>query len=502
MKKAVKSILIGCVCVLAAGNAYAEPIRPSYYSHIEGLRDSALKSALHDSVSGGIRYVYGVTQYHSTNNLPEWKKGDLKAYGTWQAFPLTDLTDSGTVWDMYSRCTRYYPLQQGESGCSLNIEHCFPKAWWGGAVNNAYQDLYHLNPSDARANQTGKSDYPPGVVDSVVKFDNGSFRQGYMKGHPSHRVYEPADEYKGDFARAYFYMVTAYEDYTWADKYSAYLDNGSYLEFREWLIDLLLQWHRQDPVSEKEQRRQHIVSSIQHNRNPYIDYPELVEFIWGSRKGESVRMSSLHCYEDTTYVPPRVDEFAFCPDGLPDGLLDTLIAVPCASLSALRNEQGIEVNSAVKGNGTASVTLGSSSTDGVITLSGLTCPQEAYLVLCASPFNSAERMQLDVYADNRLQQSIQETVVQETRHEKFYVIPVPAHTQSLRLESVGGSTKSRACLQQLYLLTTASTTAVSEPAEAEWTTKRSAQLVFRRGTLLIQTAEGKSYTLQGASTTK
>ena len=470
---------------------YAEPIRVNYYAHIEGLQDSALKSALHDSISGGIRYDYGTNKYHTTNNPPSWQKGDLKAYGTWQAFPLTDITEDGKVWDMYSRSVRYYPLVQGESGCSLNIEHSFPKAWWGKTENDAYKDLYHLNPSDARANQTGKSDYPPGIVDSIVKFDNGFFRQGYMKGHSSHRVYEPADEYKGDFARAYFYIVTAYEDYEWEEKYNAYLDNSSYLEFRPWLINLLLEWHRQDPVSEKEQHRQHIVSSIQHNRNPYIDYPELLEFIWGNRKGECVRLSELQCTEDTDYEPPQVTDFAYCPDELTGNNYDTIINVPCASLSALREVSHSTVTNC-QSNGTAAVTMGSSSNDGEITFDELQLRDTAYLLLRTSPYNSATRMQLDVYADDQLIQSITENVVDETRNEQYHLITIMPDTRSIRIASVGGSTTSRACLQQLYLLVESPKTGFDTPS-AE---KRKVQKIIRNGRLYILSPEGL-YTIQG-----
>ena len=490
MRKRLVNTFLALHIVL--GVMYAEPIRNTYYSHIEGLRDSALKSALHDSIAGGVRYEYGTNKYHTSNNPPSWQKGDLKAYGTWQAFAETDITEDGRVWDMYSRSVRYYPLVQGESGCSLNIEHSFPKAWWGKTENAAYKDLYHLNPSDARANQAGKSDYPPGVVDSIVKFDNGSLRQGYMKGHPGHRVFEPADEYKGDFARAYFYVVTAYEDYEWEDKYSTYLDNNSYLEFRPWLIELLLSWHRQDPVSEKEQHRQHLISSIQHNRNPYIDYPELVEYIWGNRKGESVHLADLQCTEETDYVPPRVTDFAYCPDEIADIPFDTLVNLPCASLSALR---GVATVTNCQSNGTAAVTMGSGSDDGEIAFDELQLSGTSYLLFRASPFNSSKRMQLDVYVGDELVCSVEEEVKDETRNEQYHLILLPVQTRSVRLVSVGGSTSSRACLQQLYMLTKSSVTGLDDMISA----KRVAQKIIRNGRLYIRSSGGL-YTVQGIKT--
>ena len=54
--------------------------------------------------------------------------------------------------------------------------------------------------------------------------------------------------------------------------------------FSDAIIGVLLDWHRADPVSDKERCRMDVISDIQGNRNPYIDYPELVEYIWGNKK--------------------------------------------------------------------------------------------------------------------------------------------------------------------------------------------------------------------------
>ena len=95
-------------------------------------------------------------------------------------------------------------------------------------------------------------------------------------------AFEPVDEYKGDFARSYFYMVTRYESQVGNWK-SDMLESGNKTRaFKPWAVDLLLKWHKQDPVSEKEIKRNDAVYAKQHNRNPFIDYPELVEKIWGN----------------------------------------------------------------------------------------------------------------------------------------------------------------------------------------------------------------------------
>ncbi len=434
----------------------ADEIPVGYYDAIQGTQDSVLKSTLSLIVRGGTRYEYGINQYHSTNNPPEWVAGDLKAYGTWQALPFTDRKAGGVVWDMYSNCVRYYPNKLGDSGCSLNIEHCLPKSWWGGTVNETYKDLYNLNPSDQRANSQ-KSNYPPGHVKNADKFDNGSFRiaKANTSGY-GYICWEPAPEYRGDFARTYFYMATAYEYLKWT-AYPQFISNSTYLMFSDSIQQVLLDWHRADPVSEKELCRADQISSIQGNRNPYIDYPELVEYIWGDQKGQAVDLNTLTCAFAT----------GFCPDdmGEPEPqIYDTLINLPAITAALVNAIPGGSANSGIQSNGNASITMGKSSTDGEISFSGLQLTDSAILAFRASPYNSATSMQLEIYLNETLDTTILVNVQQETRHEVRYRIPVPAETTSIRILSVGGGTSKRACMQELYLLTPKqNTTALTLP---------------------------------------
>ena len=106
----------------------------------------------------------------------------------------------------------------------------------------------------------------------------------FGQGGGSSVVFEPDSIYKGDFARTYFYMAACYQDYTW--KYKYMYTETSWLTLNQWSIDLLLRWARQDPVSDKEKARNEAVFRCQNNRNPFIDNPELIEYIWGDRAGE------------------------------------------------------------------------------------------------------------------------------------------------------------------------------------------------------------------------
>ena len=489
--------LFGTIVFWALG-MMAEDMPAGFYDSITGKKDSVLKTTLSLLVRGGERYEYGPNQYHSTSNPPEWEKGDFKAYGTWQALPLTDIHPDGIIWDMYSNSVRYFPNKQGESGCSLNIEHCLPKSWWGWNKDLAssdpawiaYKDLYNLNPSDQRANSQ-KSNYAPGHVKKGDKFNNGSFKMDAAKSSGyGYICWEPAEEYRGDFARAYFYMATAYEYLTWT-AYSQYISNASYLMFSDSIQKVLLDWHRADPVSDKEICRADRISDIQHNRNPFIDYPELVEYIWGNKKGEAVNLSSLTCTAGTVICPEPI-----IPTPEPQ-LYDTLINLPAitAALVNAVSHDGIQgsANSGIQSNGTASITMGKSSTDGEISFTGINLTDTAVLAFRASPFNSATRMQLDVYANEILVKSIEVEVKNDTRNEVRYRITIPQNTTSIRMVSVGGSTSKRACMQELYLLSPKKDTNPIATPEVE---KETVTKVLRDGQLVI-IRNNETYSLQG-----
>lgn len=253
--------------VFAVISAAAE-IPAGYYSSIRGKRDAELKAALH-------RLLYNHTLISSYYDLPKYfRKTDV--------YP-DNHERAGQWWEMYSNRTLYSSSFNG-----LNREHSLPKSWWGGSTETpAYIDLNHLYPSEAAANMA-KSNYPLGEVSGTPTFENGVTTVGYPvsgQGGGARQVFEPADEYKGDFARTYFYMVTCYQNLTW--KYTWMVSNNTYPTLNQWAVNLLLKWHEEDPVSPKELARNEEVYKVQANRNPFIDYPELADYLWGRHKGEA-----------------------------------------------------------------------------------------------------------------------------------------------------------------------------------------------------------------------
>ena len=282
---------------------FAETMPEGYYDRIDGKQDAVLKSTLSAIIRPHTVIPYG--------------SGKGK---TWEVFYYSDRDENGYCMDMYcDDWEKFGTPGSVVSGC--NIEHSFAKSWWGGSKNDAYKDCYHLNPSNSTANSS-RSNYPLGVPTSDIKSSatTGSLKVGKATYEgETFWVFEPKDEYKGDFARAYFYMATCYgEELTWrldnkdvGSKFA--MQNDTYLEFRDWEIAVLLQWHRQDPVSEKELKRMDAVSDFQHNRNPYIEYPCLVEYIWGARKGEKVALSALKNTYDDDYLSLPSTERDGCP---------------------------------------------------------------------------------------------------------------------------------------------------------------------------------------------
>ncbi len=231
----------------------------------------------------------------------------------WKAFEATDATRTGKVWDMYSakqkgapeyrfdfqsdRCGRY-----SQEGDCYNREHAVPRSWFKEAppMNS---DLFHIYPTDGFVNNK-RANLPFGEVGITFwESTNGSKVGQNTFGGYTKTVFEPIDEYKGDFARSYFYMVTAYEDRV-ADWVSDQIGGSAYPGFTDWSLELMLKWHRDDPVSLKEVRRNEEVYKIQQNRNPYIDYPQLVEYVWGKSTSKTFAVgSAMSSYMQEEFSP-------------------------------------------------------------------------------------------------------------------------------------------------------------------------------------------------------
>lgn len=259
MKKTVLRNGLLLLLLVSAQAAMAQ-IPEGYYNTLKGKKGAGLKTAVYNIIKDADVLDYGSGAGH-----------------TWEGFYTTDRTDDNMVIDRYSNDERYFG-SKGSSVSRMNIEHSFPKSWWGGSSNQAYKDLYNLMPSEQKINSS-KSNYPMGKVTNV-KTDNGCTKVG--TGRNGYQLWEPADKWKGDFARGYMYMATAYQNFTWSGTQALQiLQQGDYPTLQPWAYTLYIEWAKADKVDAIEIKRNNEVYKIQGNRNPYVDFPNLMEYIWG-----------------------------------------------------------------------------------------------------------------------------------------------------------------------------------------------------------------------------
>jgi len=295
MKKYLYSVIVAVLCLLSA-NAFANVITgeaaipDGYYNKVNSLQSpDNILTALNSIIKG-----HTVIPYKGLE--PYYEQTDFYA---------------DTLWDMYSTCRfdMSDANKQQKAVCDgWNKEHVCCQSWLGSGP--MVSDLFNVYPTDARVNNL-RSNYPYGVVASAKGFSNDPHNHALGKLGSSaisgggDIVYEPDDRYKGDFARTFFYMVARYRENVLNDGNGTKMFTSKPTNFTSYALSFLLKWHREDPVSEKEIDRNQAVFGIQHNRNPFIDYPELVEYIWGEKKGQKIDLASLT--PTSSAVAPPVD---------------------------------------------------------------------------------------------------------------------------------------------------------------------------------------------------
>lgn len=235
---------------------------------------------------------------------------------TWGGFRRVDMLDGNAVRDRYSNTVRYFNTDNSAVS-GMNIEHIWANSWWGHIQNNAYKDLFNLFPADGTANGK-KSNNPIGVVNGTIAYQNGVVKIGKSGSYRADSlitVWEPADEWKGDFARTYFYMATCYKHFgkdsldIWTTTEGLLtVDPTSNLVMCPWVYNLMLEWARQDPVDQIERDRCDSIEWIQGNRNPFVDEPNLCEYIWGDSTDLSFDLKRIRSkYHPEIHIEPAPD---------------------------------------------------------------------------------------------------------------------------------------------------------------------------------------------------
>lgn len=283
----MKKILLPIILI---SSYFAAQAPAGYYDGTTGLTGYALKSKLHDIISAkNINWHYGdLTNYYNQTDLDKYYD-----YGPSNTTILLDMySEIPTGPDAYEYTTANIIGSASAEGQGWNREHMMPQSTFYSNYP-MYSDLFYVVPTDARINQL-RSNYPYGIVGSTIYY---TFTNSSRIGNCAipgvtytGRVYEPINEFKGDVARSLLYFAVRYEGKLGTFNFNNNanpasdtnpLDGTEERAFDPAYIAMLLQWHQQDPVSQREIDRNNAVYGIQKNRNPFIDNPSWVNTIWG-----------------------------------------------------------------------------------------------------------------------------------------------------------------------------------------------------------------------------
>jgi len=243
------------IIIISIGLLYADP-PAGYYDAADSLSGSALKSTLNDIISGHTQYSY--------DNLRDFVLPDTDE----------DTENSNNIILIYTG--RSQPKSSFGSGANdWNREHVWAKSH--GDFGNSPPcgtDAHMLHPCDSSVNSTrGNKD-----------FDNGGsavYDLGYLAGYQDGDSWEPPDPVKGDIARTIFYMAVRYEGENGELDLEVVDEVETYPLPEHGKLSALYQWNIDDPPDNWERLRNDKVYGWQNNRNPFIDHPEYVDYIWG-----------------------------------------------------------------------------------------------------------------------------------------------------------------------------------------------------------------------------
>ena len=239
---------------------------PGYYASLEGKSGAVLKQAIQDIIA-------------NPNLVREQNYGD--AYDILKEADQNP-ENSSQVWLMYVEQPRSkLDSQSGTSGAAgfWNREHIYCQSRGGfsdatsatpdgidvWSTTNAddiaagHSDVHHIRAEDSPENSL-RSERNYGVDYNGPAGNQGSWH--------------------GDVARAIFYMCIRYNGLN--------VVNGNPSENPDGFIGdlaILLTWNAADAADDFEMNRNNVVQVWQKNRNPFIDYPNLADYIWGSNAG-------------------------------------------------------------------------------------------------------------------------------------------------------------------------------------------------------------------------
>lgn len=268
-------------------------IPAGYYNGALGINGAPLREALYNIIKGHTELTY--------------------TPGLWNAYYTTDKKANGKLWDIYSDVpggTPAYEYTLGTQQCGngsnhenscYNREHVWPQSKFNSQPP-MYTDLWIVYPTDYYVNGK-RGDLPYGKVTAPAQaFSNGSkVGPNAYAGAPAGNCFEPIDSFKGDIARSYFYICTRY--LADSNKFATAYEMAEKINLKPWAVQMLLEWHHNDPVSQKEINRNNAAYALQNNRNPFIDYPQFADCIWGTGDCSSLSVPGI------AYVAARLEVY-------------------------------------------------------------------------------------------------------------------------------------------------------------------------------------------------
>jgi len=258
----MKKLLSAVVLFITAASLQAQPL--PYYQDAYNESGEDLREALYDIIKVHTRLTY------SSSSTDTWDV--LKASDK-------DTTNTSNVCLIYAGVSVNGP-QEYNNGQGWNREHVWPRSLGNfGTSQGVGTDVHNLKPADGGLNSLRSNhEYDDlGSTGSGVNY-NGTATGNRING--SAGLFEPRDKVKGDLARIILYMDLRYEG----------AGSEPDLVVREALnsggtthavLSTLLDWHFTDPVDSFELNRNDVIHNMQGNRNPFIDHPELVHYIYG-----------------------------------------------------------------------------------------------------------------------------------------------------------------------------------------------------------------------------
>jgi endonuclease I len=200
-----------------------------------------------------------------------------------------DATNANNVFLLYAQRS----LPKTPFGTEWNREHRWPNSYGLDDVEPAYSDLHNLHAEDATVNSERGNKYFDISNPADAGYRNPAHAEALQCTADSDS-WEPPPSAKGDLARSLFYMAVRYTGDKTGEPALALTDqtgriNASAAYMGK--LSTLLAWHKADPPDATEQVRNHKIYNIyQHNRNPFIDYPEWVDLIFAPPETNAPRL--------------------------------------------------------------------------------------------------------------------------------------------------------------------------------------------------------------------